>query len=1354
MVAGPVAVQADCADPTTSGPRAYEEQVQPLLQRYCHDCHAQDVTEGDLDLSAFRSITDVRKDVKVWLKVREMIDSRQMPPKDADQPSDAERAQLANWVRDFLTAEAAAHAGDPGPVLLRRLSNAEYTYTIRDLAGVESLDPAREFPVDGAAGEGFTNVGSGQGMSPALVQKYLDAAKAVAEHAMLVPDGIRFSAYTSQRDQTDELMARIQAFYRRYTADGGGSPVNLQGIQFDTNQGGLLPLEKYLAATLAEREAIAGGTKTVTEVARERKLSPRYLETLWRTLTREPGEPALPLMDHIREQWRAASSGEAGRLAAEIEAWQKLLWKFNSVGQMGRADGPKSWLEPVTPITTAQEVRLKLPDALPGSDIVVYLAAADFGDGNQQDIVVWQNARIEFPAGENARQPILLRDLREAARNTSGTIASDASRAQQYLAALVQLQSSQQSTDDVARAMGLPADVIAAWAARVGLGQRRTREITGHFTEKLTNDQHPEINGWGSHQTPSLLTNRADRPITISTLTVPAHGVAVHPSPTREALVAWRSPLAAEIRIAGKVADADDKCGNGAAWRCELLSETGNSVLAAGTIDNGGGDSIQLDQAIPIKSGDVVTLAINAREGSHVCDTTHVALTLTEIGGGNRVWDLASDVVDRVLESNPLPDSHGHQKIWHFCSAPNADTNSSAETGGPLVASDSSLGQWRAAVLASKPAAEVAEWAMAVQNALTAEDASRLSEPDQVLRQRLLTGVDPKLFGVDPSGSDLPVADLCRAAPHIFDVRLPADLVAGGHFVATGVLHGRLGLEGSVQLQVSTASPAVPPVIPGAPVLVSSVGDGWPRMEAAMQEFRQLFPPALCYSRIVPVDEVVTLKLFYREDDHLRRLMLNEEETVEIDRLWDELFYVSQEPLKLAVALEQIFEFATQDNPAGVKAFAAMRQPINERAEAFRQRLIETEPIHVKAVLEFANRAWRRPLTDAEQVGLRDLYQRWRASEIEHELAIQLMLARVLTAPAFLYKLEEPAPGVAAEPVTAVELATRLSYFLWSSLPDDELRQVAESGQLTDDTVLLAQTERMLRDARIRRLAIQFACQWLHLRDFDQNDDKNESLFPEFAALRGDMYEETVQFFEDMFRRDGSVLDMLDADHAFLNESLAKHYGIGGVQGAQWQRVSGMRSQGRGGVLGMGSFLASQSGASRTSPILRGNWVFETLLGERLPRPPANVPQLPESVPDGLTARQLIERHSSDAACAKCHARIDPYGFALEQYDAIGRLQPVAMDTKTTLFDGQQIEGLDGLRDYLAQHRRHDFVRHFCRKLLGFALGRETQLSDSLLLAEMQQKLEANDFRFSAALNAIVTSPQFRDIRGHQAAME
>lgn len=236
-----------------------------------------------------------------------------------------------------------------------------------------------------------------------------------------------------------------------------------------------------------------------------------------------------------------------------------------------------------------------------------------------------------------------------------------------------------------------------------------------------------------------------------------------------------------------------------------------------------------------------------------------------------------------------------------------------------------------------------------------------------------------------------------------------------------------------------------------------------------------------------------------------------------------------------------------------------------------------------------------------------------------------------------------------------------------------------------------------------------------------------------------------MRFFMDLFQTDGSVLSLLDADHSFVNGALAKHYGLE-VKGDDWQRVHGLHAKGRGGMLGFAATLAKQSGASRTSPILRGNWLSEVVLGDKLPRPPKDVPVLPEEAPAGLTERQLIERHSSDLQCAKCHQRIDPFGFALEGFDAIGRSRKA--DTKAVLQDGTRFEGLDGLRTYLLTMRRDDFLRQFCRKLLGFALGRGVQLSDKPLIDTMMNQLKANDHRISAAIEPILQSSQFREVRG------
>jgi hypothetical protein len=283
----------------------------------------------------------------------------------------------------------------------------------------------------------------------------------------------------------------------------------------------------------------------------------------------------------------------------------------------------------------------------------------------------------------------------------------------------------------------------------------------------------------------------------------------------------------------------------------------------------------------------------------------------------------------------------------------------------------------------------------------------------------------------------------------------------------------------------------------------------------------------------------------------------------------------------------------------------------------------------------------------------------------------------------------------------------------------------------------------MLKSDKVRRLATEFGCQYLHVRDVATLDEKSERHFPTFLDLRDDMQEEVTRFFIDLIQNNRSVLNLLDADHTFVNADLAKYYGFETKGG--WQRIAGLHEKGRGGILGFAATLAKQAGASRNSAILRGTWLTEVILGEKLPIPPKGVPVLPEEAPANLTERQLIERHSRDENCMGCHKRIDPYGFALEGFDAIGRARQA--DTKTVLPDGTSVDGLASLRDYLLTKRRDDFTRQFCRKLLGYALGRSVQLSDKPLIEQMMK----SDLRFGTLVEHIVRSRQFREVRGRDA---
>lgn len=1321
--------------------REYTVHALPLLKQFCFECHSGERVEAEIDLSAFRTLDDVEKDAKTWVRIREMLDTEQMPPADSPQPADAERERLRKWVRRYLVLEARARAGDPGPVVLRRLSNAEYTYSIRDLTGVSSLDPAREFPIDGAAGEGFTNVGSALVMSPALLQKYLDAARSIADHAVLYPNGVRFSQYTTKRDLTDAKLRELQSFYSKYSNTGGGITVNLTGRPFTTNQGGVLPIAEYLTATIEERDAIRDG-KTVQQVADERNLSPKYLRILWTSLT---GGTSPLLLDPIRESWKKATPQDVPKLVAKVEAWGNRLWKFNVVGHVGREGGPSAWMEPLVPIAERRDFRLKLEPETE-TDVVVRLLADDVGDGHANDYVLWRDARLVG----GGKPDVPLHSVASLAERLGERRAELMANLPAYLAAAGD---STPNTDiaDRAKKHGVQVDVLRNWLRYLNLESGGPVNVTGHYTERLSSAaSYDFVTGWGNHATPQILANSSDQDVNIPGR-LPARSLAMHPSPTLFAAVGWQSPMDGIVEVQATIRDAHPACGNGAEWFVQHRRSDHDVTLGTDVFDTNGSGKLPPTE-ITVRKREVVSLLVGPRDGSHVCDLTNIDLTVTEATGAKRVWSATKDLTSNISHANPHADAHGNNAVWHFYSGPVAEVKTPVAPTARVPAG-SMLALW----MEEKDKATRKALATRIAAFAKSPAPKDTSTPDRLLWQqihKLPFALDDAIlrdlkadlrFGTHPLGHAIAPGHVVTKAPSTLQFRIPAELATGREFVIIGTYDATHGQEGATLLHASTRPGEGIPT--DSDIVCRTGSDSRKRIEQQLDEFRNLFPPALSYTRIVPVDEVVTATLFHREDGLLKRLILDDNEAAELDQLWDELLWVSEEPLKLVVSLEQIREFSTQDRPDMVGPWDKMKPAVRSRAEAFEKRVLDAEPNQLQSVLAFADRAWRRTLTDGERGSLNSLYRTLRKAELSHEQSLRLLITRILTSPSFLYRRESPVSGDTSGPVTSTELATRLSYFLRTSTPDEALLEAARNGSLSKDEQLLKHARRLLQHPHARRLAIHFACQWLHIRDFNNAVEKNEKLYPQFTGLRDAMNEEAIRFFEDIIRNDRSILDIFDSDHTFVNEQLAGHYGLNNVSGEQWRRVEGLKEAGRGGVLAMASVLASQSGASRTSPILRGTWVSETLLGERLPKPPANVPVLPESVPSGLTARVLITRHSSAPECAKCHKRIDPYGFALEQFDTIGRRRPVKADTSSTLPDGQTIDGLSGLRRYLLTTRRDDVVRQFCRKLLGYALGREVQLSDEQLLEEMQTNLKKNGYRFSAAVDTIVLSKQFRYIR-------
>jgi hypothetical protein len=400
-----------------------------------------------------------------------------------------------------------------------------------------------------------------------------------------------------------------------------------------------------------------------------------------------------------------------------------------------------------------------------------------------------------------------------------------------------------------------------------------------------------------------------------------------------------------------------------------------------------------------------------------------------------------------------------------------------------------------------------------------------------------------------------------------------------------------------------------------------------------------------------------------------------------------------------------------------------------------------------RTVQAFADRAYRRPVTHEEMARFVRLLEATRSGGDSHERGVRLALQAILTSPHFLFRVETGGPDGW---LTDFELATRLAYFLWSSPPDDELYRQACQGRLRQEQTLTRQVRRMLRDPKSAALAEHFAGQWLQTRSLKEFTP-DPARFPQFdEPLRLALLRETELFFDHVVRADRSVLELLSADYTFANDRLARHYGLAGVHGPEFRKVA-LAGTGRGGVLTHGGVLAVTSNPTRTSPVKRGKWILENLLGERPAAPPPGADNLSEAagaLPAG-TLRQQMERHRRDARCASCHAALDPLGFGLENFDAVGAWrsrdggQPI--DASGTLPDGRSFRGPDELRALLAE-RAPDFVRCLTEKLLTYALGRELQPADACTVERIVRRLAANGQRFSSLVLGIVTSEPFRKL--------
>jgi hypothetical protein len=681
-------------------------------------------------------------------------------------------------------------------------------------------------------------------------------------------------------------------------------------------------------------------------------------------------------------------------------------------------------------------------------------------------------------------------------------------------------------------------------------------------------------------------------------------------------------------------------------------------------------------------------------------------------------------------------------------------------------------------------------------------------------------------FGNHPDGGNLDPDAFAVKAPGVLEIPLPAAAVAalqGKQLIVECELDAKGPAESAFHVQAAVGKRPEAKTGIGTELLIRPESKTAKEFVASSERFCAAFPNRFFYvndNRGLAAGFHL-VEGFFRDDQPLMKKVLTKAERDELDRLWRELDFVTQsyetllrgfvwfERSERHVLTDKRFNFLHEDDPLlledpllskferiylgkmNVKLVdGEMRpekpNPTFDLIHGFFQRvrtglavrketLARAEGPALADLERLAQRAYCRPLRPDESASLRRLYQRLRKQGQGEEEALRGTFAAVLMSPHFFYRIPNAPAGTGSQPLAGDALARRLSYFLWSSLPDAELLRAAQDGKLQDEQGLRAQARRMMRDPKIESFAREFFGQWLRYRDYLSTDPIPAGTIPGYdAALRQAMFEEPTRLITYLIRDDKNIDELLHSDATFVNETLAKYYG-GRVESqfrsqraedlkrrgpsvpvdpkADWYRVEGIMSIGRGGLFGMPVILSKNSAGQRTSPVKRGFWVVHHLLGESFPPPPPDVPTLPKSEKESAkTIREMLAQHTAQQQCAMCHVHFDGLGLTMEGFDAIGRartkdLAGRKIEAIGPLPGGKIADGVSGLIDYVEKNRMPEFERNLCRKVLGYALGRSVLLSDQPLLEEMENKLHA-ERRFSVLFETVVSSPQFRRQRG------
>ena len=637
-------------------------------------------------------------------------------------------------------------------------------------------------------------------------------------------------------------------------------------------------------------------------------------------------------------------------------------------------------------------------------------------------------------------------------------------------------------------------------------------------------------------------------------------------------------------------------------------------------------------------------------------------------------------------------------------------------------------------------------------------------------------------FGASPDGTALGADDFATTGTVSFTIDVPA----GGNVLEFHA-DAELGQDRNAVVRVilSERPEGTPRDAPQRMFFGDPKSAGYETFRANMAEYASLLPPN-SHGEANPADkdpvpapfdntynspehDAFVLKVKYqRTDKFFTDNMVDGADRDRLNHAWNDLFGSWPYHDAYLGMLAEHYGFELKDRRIAdvgapqIAALPAAARPyvtsLRAHYDAVTRAQLLAQPGHVADALAFASRAWRRPLTAAEKAGLRGFYdQSRRVHKLDHDGALRALLARILVSPAFLYRVETVARGP-EKALTGWEMASRMSFFLWSSIPDDELRRAAAAGELSNPAQIARQVRRMTADPKARRLATEFFGQWLGFYHFDQYRGVDTTRFPEFTdEIRSAMYDEAISTFEYIVRQGRPVKDVFHADYAFLNKPLAAFYGIAGdvAKDDTLVKVDGARAYDRGGALRLGAVLTTTSAPLRTSPVKRGDWVLRRVLGTPTPPPPADAGTLPgdDKSFNGLTLRERLAEHKRNATCASCHLRIDPLGFPLEGFDPVGRSRTAyadgkAVDVTGELADKKQIVGADGLLRYL-EAQDTQVTTTMARKMLGYALGRTVLASDRPLIAEM---VAAGGGATVADLaTKVITSRQFRHRAGDDA---